>query len=100
MVMTSTPFSVDYAVQNIPAVSRVLRGMPEFARGVWRGGLEEFIWMVPQGGGVSQPVATVRLSDGNLRLECQSRHALRAMQVLIDSLVGAHLIPKEAARAR
>ncbi|MCW8131320.1 MAG: hypothetical protein KIS92_13305 [Planctomycetota bacterium] len=83
-----------YAVTNVPAVARTLRNLPEFTRGRPMVDAEEFIWIVPQarhGRTVNEPVATVRLSGCDLLVECRSRHAMRAMRVLIESLVGYHV---------
>ena len=87
-------FSTKYAVTNMPAVARTLRNLPEFSRGRPMTDAEEFIWIVPQSrGGLTVPeaVATVRLESGFMFVECRSRHALRAMRVLIESLVGYHV---------
>jgi hypothetical protein len=87
-------FASKYVVTNLPAVTRTLRNLPEFSRGQSSSSAEEFIWMVPQtrgGATVQEAVATVRLEDGFLFVECRSRHALRAMRVLLDSLVGVHI---------
>ena len=87
-------FAASYDVKNLPAVARLLRGFPEFLRGTSQRDAEEYVWMAPQRDGYSQramPVATVRLSGQTLRIECPKRHALRAMQVLMDSLMGAQI---------
>lgn len=87
-------FRARYAVSNVPAVARTLRNLPEFTRGRPMVDAEEFIWIVPHarhGRTVNEPVATVRLSGTDLQIECRSKHALRAMRVLIESLVGYHV---------
>lgn len=100
--LAPAPFTVCYEVRNIPAVSRVLRGLPEFARGAFRPDLEEFVWRVPQGDATRmnfESVATVRLGGNKLQIECRSRHVLSAMQVLVDSLVGPHLTQRPGLRS-
>jgi len=95
----AAPHTAQYAVKDQSALTRALRNLPEFTRGKPRVDAEEFVWVVPQnrrGLVVHEPVATVRVGSGTLTVECHSRHALRAMLVLIESLVGAHLEPTAA----
>lgn len=83
-----------FVVTNLPAVARVLRNLPEFSRGRPLVDAEEFVWLVPQtrrGTMLREPVATVRLSGQTLLVECRTRHALRAMEVLLESLAGSYL---------
>ena len=90
------PFSAVYNVQNLPAVSRSLRGLPEFSRGTHRPDGEEYIWRVPNtalGPRHTKAVASVWLSGNSLTIECQSRPVLKAMQVLVQTLAGGQLTP-------
>ncbi len=91
---TEAQYSAQYFVRNLPSVSRTLQGLPEFSRTRLTREFEEFVWMVPSyqwSVTVAEPVATVKLGRDSLRIECHTRHALRAMQVLFDSLVGTEL---------
>lgn len=97
------PFSAEYLVRDIPSVTRALRNLPEFRRSDSAPDKEEFVWVLPQGNPhnkmVAAPVATVSLDGELLRIESHSRHVLRAMQVLVDTLVGAYLAKANQAAA-
>ena len=57
-------FSAEYIVQNLPIVSRSLRGLPEFTRGTHCFDGEEFVWRMPNSGQsrkTNQPIASVWL---------------------------------------
>lgn len=92
--LSASLYCAQYTVRNIPFVSRTLQGLPEFSRSRLTREVEEFVWTVPsyqRTVTMLGPVATIKLGGDTLRIECHSRHALRAMQVLFDSLVGAEL---------
>lgn len=97
------PFSAEYMVRDIPSVTRALRNLPEFRRSDSAPDKEEFVWVLPQNNPhnkmVAAPVATVSLDGELLRIESHSRHVLRAMQVLVDTLVGAYLAKANQAAA-
>lgn len=95
-------YSAQYTIRNGKAVARTLQNLPEFQRTRLTPEGEDFIWVAPRSRGVAalgRPVATVRLRGETLSVHCESQPALRAMQVLLDILMGAELarISSEAA---
>jgi hypothetical protein len=105
MIPYPAPFKVCYAVEDLTKLSRALRGLREFAPGSLHPDTEEYIWMAPQPAsrnGGPRPVATVRLSGRGVEIECRSRHAMHAMQALVEGLGGdrAMLLPPPDSVAR
>ncbi len=89
-------FTTEYTVRDPMKILRTLRGLPEFARGRNTSEGEEFLWVVPQSSmGHSEPkaVAAVRLTGGNLQVGCPNKHTQRAMQILLECIVGGELVP-------
>jgi hypothetical protein len=98
MIPYPASFKVCYAVADLSRFSRALRGLREFAPGALHPDTEEYIWMAPRPAsrnGGPRPVATVRLSGRGVEIESRSRHALHAMQALVEGLGGdpASLVP-------
>lgn len=87
----------EYAIRDPSSVSHALSSLKEFKRGRIHPDSEDFVWMVPQshlGKSTPQPVAAVRISGKTMRIECPNRHTFRAMQILVDCIVGSELVPK------
>ena len=90
-------FITEYTIRDPMKILRTLRGLPEFARGRNSSDdKEEFLWVVPQSSmGQSEPkaVAAVRIFEGNLQVGCPNKHTQRAMQILLECIVGGELVP-------
>jgi hypothetical protein len=98
MVKHSTSeYSARYEVSDTPAFCRAVRALPELVRSHTRSLSEEWIWMVPRynaRGMSTEPAGVLKLNGTVLQIESANRHALSAIKILLQSLVGGLLVER------